>query len=203
MSGRIREGNSLGPPGKSVHHSEKVSESTRRWKRTNQIHVDVVKTTMGNLKCRERGPDVLMYLGGLAGDASLSPEAHLPADAVPDELACNELPCGTYGGMGQIEYCAPPPNRDNGSRLACGGVTKESFPVWTKTDVLQPESGDGSAIRLYIGVLPLTGGVVHSLVEGIDGGSGQCVSHMVVLALDMSDVRGELGDVCEVSLLTT
>ena len=65
---------------------------------------------------------------------------------------------------------------------------------------LQFETGDGCAISVYTGVLSLKSShssVVNSLMKGTDGGSGQCISDMVVFALDMPDIRGELRDVCE------
>jgi hypothetical protein len=40
-------------------------------------------------------------------------------------------------------------------------------------------------------------------MEGIDGGSGQCISNMVVLAMNMPDICGKLRDISEVTLLST
>ena len=179
--------------------------------------MDVVKTTMGDLECLKWRSDVVLDLGSLARYASLGPETDHFANAMPDKLAGHELPSGAHRRVretvDQVEHLAPPTCWDDGPRLAVGRVTEECSTVGAETDVFQLETSDGEletsdggVISLDSWVHPLTGrrgSVIYALVECIDGGPGQRIGDMVVLALHMPNVRGKFGNVCEVSLLTT
>ena len=172
--------------------------------------MDVVKTTKGDLECLKWCSNVVLDLGSLARNASLGPETDLFANAMPDELAGHELPGGMHRRvretMDQIEHLAPPTLWDDGPRLAGGSVAEECSIVGAKSDVFQLETSDGGAIRLDSWVRLLIGrhgSIIYALMECIDGGPGQRIGDMVVLALHMPNIHGEFGDVCEVSLLTT
>ena len=165
---------------------------------------------MGDLECLKWSSDVVLDLGSLARYASLGPETDLFANAVPDKLAGHELPSGAHRRVretvDQVEHLAPPTCWDDGPRLAVGSVTEECSTVGAETDVFQLETSNGGAISLDSWVHPLTGhhgSVIYALVECIDGGPGQRIGDMVVLALHMPNVHGKFGNVCEVSLLTT
>ena len=104
--------------------------------------------------------------------------------------------------MNQIENLAPPTFWDDGPRLTGGGVTEECSTIGTETNIFKLETRDGCAISLNPRVDPLTGchgSIIYALMECTDGGFGQRISDVVVLALHMLDIRS---DVREVSLLT-
>ena len=126
------------------------------------------------------------------------------------ELAGHKLPSGTHRRvretMDQVKHLTPPACWDDRPRLSVGGVTEECVTIGAETDVFQREACDGGTISLNSWVHPLAGrhgGVIYAIVECIDGGPGQRVSDMVVLALHMPNICGKFGDVCKLSLLTT
>ena len=198
MSGGVGEGDRFRPSCETVYHCEEVSVA-RGWMGAHQIDVDMVKATTGDLKCLKWSPDVSMDLASLARDASLSPEAHLLADAMPDELGGDELSSCMHRWVGQavdqITHLASPACGNDRPGMACGDVTEECDASWTERNILKFETGDGSAIRMYPRILFLAGGhgsVVDALVEGTDGSSGQCICDVVVLALNVSVVNSEM-----------
>ena len=100
---------------------------------------------------------------------------------MPDKLGSHELLCGMHrrGGIGR---------QSNFKKIASRSVTEEPNIIWSQTNIPMLETRDGCEVSLYTRVIPLVGGhysVIYSLMDGIYGGSGECISHGVV-ALDMA-----------------
>ena len=57
-----------------------------RRKRAHQIHVEVIKAALRNVKHGEGSANVAMNLGLLTWDAGTCPEPHLPPNPEPDEF---------------------------------------------------------------------------------------------------------------------
>lgn len=147
-----------------------------------------------------------LELGGLTRDAVFSPETNLLAQAMPNKLAGHELPCGTHRGMrktmDQIKTLRLQPSGTMGLGWPVEVSQRSVTPFGpTKRNVLQLETGDGRMVSLNIRVVLLTGSHGSIINPFIDGGSCESVSNMVVLALDVPDIRGVFGDICKVSLL--
>ena len=92
--------------------------------------------------------------------------------------------------MNKIKNLPSPVSRNHKPWLACRTITVESNTIWSKTNILKLETRDGWAVSLYP-EFPLTGrhcSIIYSLMDGINGGLGGCISYGVVHAQDMASM---------------
>ncbi len=95
VSGRGRKRNSLNPTGGSVNDGENVGVPLRGRKRSDQVNMNVGKTT-GRDRNRNRGRrDVFVNLGSLAGNTLLCPEVDVTGHAVPKEPGSDQATGGS------------------------------------------------------------------------------------------------------------
>jgi hypothetical protein len=95
MSGRGRKRNGLNPTGGSVNDSEDVGVALGGRKGTDQVNMNVGKTTGRNGNGRRRGRNVVVNFGSLAGNTLLCPEIDVTCHAVPKESGSDEATGGS------------------------------------------------------------------------------------------------------------
>ena len=189
------------------HCCKQISETLRWLKRSNQINVHVVKTRGG--ECLEWCLDVALDFGSLTREAILGPIADLLADAFPYELVSDEGNALSETA-GYDKLCITSKTwrlQAAGTQLTGGHVAKESVASRAKRHILQDESCVARAICCHFVTCSLRcshDGVVNTNLHEnrIYQTPRECVSHVVLLAGNVTDVCGKLRDAGQVPLLS-
>ncbi len=96
-------------------HREERSITVRRWvypfEGGRGLNVDVIESAQRDLELLQRGSDVRLNFGSLAGDTLFCPHSHLLLQTVPNELVGYQLPCGWVGqAVDKVKHLPLPSN---------------------------------------------------------------------------------------------
>ncbi len=84
ISSDVRYWNDFRPPGEAINAGEQVRVATRRWKRTYDINVNLVKAGCSIWECNQWCDCMPLNLGALAPETVASPLTNVGVDARPN-----------------------------------------------------------------------------------------------------------------------